>query len=492
MTTIGVVGAGAMGQGIAQVAATGGMTTLIVDAKPGAAASATETILGRIDRMKEKGRLDDAAAEAAKGRLRAVDAIAELADCDLVVEAVIEDLGVKRDVFAAIEAVVGPDCLIASNTSSLSIASLARACHKPERVAGLHFFNPVPLMKLVEVVRGPETSAATIEALRGLGEGMGRVPVVVRDAPGFLVNMGGRAFSTEGARLAHEGVATPAQIDAVMRDCCGYRMGPFELMDLTGMDVNVPVSRIVYEGYLHDPRLKTSPNHVGLLDAGRLGRKSGAGWFDHGDNAAAPDADHAGGARPANRVRLAEPDPRLESFCREIGVSIDDDDGAAPILGAPVGEDATAFALRTGADFRRLVALDLLCDTRGRVTLMTAPGADPAILDAVAATLIAAGRKVTAIKDSPGFVAQRMQAMIANLGCYMAEIGLASPEDIDTAMKLGLNYPRGPLELAENMGAETLLTIMRRLQALTGEDRYRPTGWLRRRAGLGLPIHTPN
>ncbi len=490
MTSVGVVGAGAMGQGIAQVAATGGMTTLIVDAKPGAAANAIETILGRIERLKEKGRLDSDAAEAAKDRLRAADDIADLADCDLVVEAVVEDLSIKRDVFKAIEAAVGPDCLIASNTSSLPIASLARACDKPERVAGLHFFNPVPLMRLVEVVQGPETSAATVEALRGLGEGMGRVPVVVRDAPGFLVNMGGRAFSTEGARLTHEGVATPAQIDAIMRECCGYRMGPFELMDLTGMDVNVPVSRIVYEGYLHDPRLKTSPNHVALLDAGRLGRKSGAGWFDHGEGAA-PGADRATGARPANRVALAEPDPRLEAFCREIGVSIDDD-GASPILGAPVGEDATAFALRTGVDFRRLVALDLLCDTRTRVTLMTAPGVDPNALDAVAATLIAAGRKVTAIKDSPGFVAQRMQAMIVNLGCYMAEIGLASPKDIDTAMKLGLNYPRGPLELAEDTGAEILLTIMQRLQALTGEDRYRPTGWLRRRAGLGLSIHAPN
>ena len=491
---LGIAGAGAMGQGIAQVSAAGGLRVLLLDANPQAAAKTIETIRGRFARQVEKGRMSGEAAEAAGSRLVALETVAGFADCDAVVEAIFEDLETKRTLFREIEAVVRPDCIIASNTSSIPIASLARACEARGRVAGLHFFNPVPLMRLVEVITGPETGAATAEVLTALGKRMGRVPVTVKDAPGFLVNMGGRAFSTEGLRIAHDNIASPAQIDAVMRDCRHFRMGPFELMDLTGIDVNYPVSQIVYEGYLHDPRIKTAPNHRALYEAGRFGRKSGAGWFDYdakGQPLERPSPDHETSAAPATQVSLAEPDARLEAFCADIGLRIGADDGASPILAAPVGEDTTSTALRTGADFRRLVALDLLCDTTKRVTLMTAPGADPAACDAVAAAIARSGRKVTAIKDSPGFIAQRMSAMIANLGCYMAEIGLASPADIDTAMKLGLNYPLGPLELAEDMGLDATQDILTRLQAITGEDRYRPTPWLSRRAALGLPIHTP-
>ena len=491
---LGIAGAGAMGQGIAQVSAAGGLRVLLLDADPEAAARAIETIRGRFARLVEKGRMSGEEAEAAGARLSALESVAGLADCDAVVEAIFEDLETKRTLFREIEAVVHPDCIIASNTSSIPIASLARACEARGRVAGLHFFNPVPLMRLVEVITGPETHAATAEVLTALGKRMGRVPVTVKDAPGFLVNMGGRAFSTEGLRIAHDTIASPAEIDAIMRDCRHFRMGPFELMDLTGIDVNFPVSQIVYEGYLYDPRVKTAPNHRALYEAGRFGRKSGAGWFDYdakGQPLERPSPDHETDAQPAAQVALAEPNARLTAFCAEIGLSVASDDDASPILAAPIGEDATSTALRTGADVRRLVALDLLCDTAKRVTLMTAPGVDPAARDAVAAAIAQSGRKVTAIKDSPGFVAQRMSAMIANLGCYMAEIGLASPGDIDTAMKLGLNYPLGPLELAEDMGLANTLEVLSQLQAITGEDRYRPTPWLRRRAALGLPIHTP-
>ena len=491
---LGIAGAGAMGQGIAQVSAAGGLRVLLLDADPGAAAEAIGTVRGRFARQVEKGRMSAEAAEAAGKRLSALESLAGLADCDAVVEAVFEDLETKRTLFRDLEAVVRADCIIASNTSSIPIASLARACEARGRVAGLHFFNPVPLMRLVEVIVGPDTSPATAEVLTALGKRMGRVPVTVKDAPGFLVNMGGRAFSSEGLRIAHEGIASPAEIDAVMRDCRHFRMGPFELMDLTGIDVNFPVSRIVYEGYMQDPRLKTAPNHKALYEAGRFGRKSGAGWFAYdaeGQPLERPSPDHETRAAPAAQVSLAEPDARLAAFCAEIGLSVAGNDGASPILAAPLGEDATGTALRTGADFRRLVALDLLCDTTKRVTLMTAPGAEPAARDAVAAAIARSGRKVTAIKDSPGFIAQRMSAMVANLGCYMAEIGLAAPADIDTAMKLGLSYPLGPLELAADMGAAETHEILSRLQAITGEDRYRPTPWLRRRAALGLPIHTP-
>lgn len=489
---LGVVGAGAMGQGIAQVAAAGGLRVLIQDARDGAATAAREAVAGRLDRLVEKGRMGADAARAAIARIEPVAGISDLAPADTVLEAVFEDLEVKRAVFSALEAAVSPHCLLASNTSSIPIAAIARACDRRNRVAGLHFFNPVPLMRLVEVIRAAETSDATVETLAALGRRMTRVPVTVQDSPGFLVNLGGRAFTTEALRIAQEGVAAPAEIDAVMRDCWGFRMGPFELMDLTGMDVNYPVSQIVWEGYGYDPRLATTPAHRAMAEAGLLGRKTGQGWYRYEGGRAVdlPPSDWSGEARPAARVALAHRDAALEALLREVGMNLAPDAGDVPVLAAPRGEDATALAT-AGTDPRRLVCVDLLGDTSRRVTLMTAPGADLGLRDTVAAAFQASGRKVTVIKDSPGFVGPRICAMIANLGCFMAETGLAAPADIDTAMELGLNYPRGPLALAEHLGLRTSLAILEGLGRATGDPRYRPTGWLRRRAVLDLPANTP-
>ncbi|MEM7425589.1 MAG: 3-hydroxyacyl-CoA dehydrogenase [Pseudomonadota bacterium] len=491
LLTLGVVGAGAMGQGIIQVALQGGLNVLVHDARPDGAAAGLSQVFARLDRSLEKGRLDPADVEAMKDRASAVSGLADMASCDAVVEAVFEDLDLKRSIFAELEEVVREDCVLATNTSSILIASIARDCQAKGRVAGMHFFNPVPLMKLVEIVEGPDTDAEALSFLRALGERMGRTPVTVKDAPGFLVNLGGRAFTTEAMRLLQERVATPSQIDAIMRDCCGFRMGPLELADLTGVDVNYPVSRIVYQGYEDDPRLKTSFAHRSLLEAGRLGRKSGRGNYSYegGKPVDVPSPDYAPSGGSAERVMLVEPDEKLEAFAAECGWTLpEEDDGECPLIGFPQGEDATAFSLWTGADPERLVCVDLSTETHTRVTLMAAPGADAAIINAVAASIITEARAVTVIKDSPGFVAQRIRAMIANLGCEMAQTGIAAPTEIDLAMKLGLNYPLGPLELAEHMGLETTFSILENLQMITGEDRYRPSQWLRRRALLGLKV----
>ena len=455
--TIGVVGAGAMGQGIAQVALEGGLAVVLQDARSGAAEEGLAKVFGRLARLVEKGQLTKDALAALRGRAKVAQSLAGFAGCAAVIEAVVEDLAIKQAVFRELETVVPPECLLASNTSSLPIASIARGCARRERIAGMHFFNPVPLMRLVEIVRGLDTSDATVEALGALGRRMGRTPVEVKDSPGFLVNLGGRAFTTEALRLLEEGVASPAQIDAILRDCGGFRMGPFELMDLTGMDVNYPVSRSVFEAFQNDPRLKTTAYHKLLVDAGRLGRKSGVGHYRYdarGRLAEAPDPDLAPAAEPAPRALVPEREAALLALLAEAGVAaLASDDGAAPVVVAPQGEDASGCAVRLGLDHRRLVALDLTGDTSQRITLMTAPGADPALRDQIAAALRRAGRKVTAIKDSPGFVLQRVRAMIANLGMEMAQIGLAAPADIDLAMRLGLNYPKGPFALAAEMGA---------------------------------------
>jgi len=492
--TVGVVGCGAMGQGIIQVSLQGGLKVVAHDAREGGAKAGADKVGERLDRLVEKERISTTDAADMKAALRVAGSIDDLAECDLVVEAVFEDIEVKRDLFRQIEGVVAPETIIASNTSSLPIGSIARVCERPERIAGLHFFNPVPLMRLVEVIRGPATADWVADALSVIGERMGRVPVVVKDSPGFLVNHGGRAFTTEGLALLQEGVATEAQIDAIMRDCGHFRMGPFELMDLTGIDVNYPVSMIVFEQFMNDPRLRTTPHHRALSEAGRHGRKTGIGHFrydDKGGKIDPPSPDHEPDADLPQFVACADPKNRdLVDFIDRMGLRVVMDDGVCPIVGTFHGEDATGYAVRTRTDPTRLVAVDLTGDLSKRVTLMQAPGANAYLRDQVAAAIVAKGVKVTVIKDSPGFVLQRMRAMIANLGCEMAQIGLASPADIDTAMKLGLNYPMGPLEIAEEMGVKRTHAIMTAIQEATGDPRYRPSLWLRRRALLGRGAHT--
>ena len=493
-TKIAVIGAGAMGQGIVQVSVQGGLQAYIFDREEGGAEAAKATIAKRLERLVEKERISQEACQQAISLMQPVSKLEAIADADFVVEAVFEDLQIKHDIFTKLENIVSESCILASNTSSIPIASIASVCRHPSRIAGLHFFNPVPLMKLVEVIVAAATSQKTTDALVALGKQMTRTPVVVKDSPGFLVNMGGRAFTTEGLAIYQDRVATPEQIDAIMRDCYGFRMGPFELMDLTGIDVNYPVSQIIYNGFMQDARLRTSYNHKAMVDAGWLGRKTGQGWFSYEDgkmvNPPNPDFIPQSQASP---IALAIDSPELRSLCKELGLEICDDDGLCPLVAAPIGTDASETALQCGADARRLVCIDPLGNMEKRVVLMMAPGGDKSAAEKVAAGIISAkittgGRAVTLIRDSAGFVGQRLAAMVANLGCFMADIGLASPYDIDIAMRLGLNYPKGPLELADNLGADTIFAIMQEMHRISGDDRYRPSLWLRRHAQLGLSI----
>ncbi len=491
---LGVVGAGAMGSGIAQVALTGGLAVILTDANAAQLDKARTALFARIDRLAEKRELKPELAAATKARLTLTRDLGALAPCSVVVEAIVEDLEVKRKLFRTLEEVVGEDTILASNTSSIPIAAIAAACRHRRRVAGMHFFNPVPLMRLVEVIASADTDPAVVEVLAELGQRMGRTPVTVKDAPGFLVNFGGRAYYQEALHILQESVATPEDIDLVMRECCGFRMGPFELLDLTGMDVNYPASEIVLKGYGYDPRVKTTPLHASMHLAGRLGRKTGHGFYRYdaeGRKLSGPPAPLPSATKPAH-VILPEPHEGLVALAVAAGVEAQaPDDGASPIVVAAWGEDCTAAALRLGLDPRRTVAVDLSHDTSKRITQMMAPSGDAASGDAVAAMFATAGRAVTRIKDSPGFIAQRITAMVANIGCEMAQMGLASPGDIDKAMQLGLNYPLGPLGFAEKMGVRTTYEIMRQLFGITGSDRYRPSLWLRRRALLGLPAATP-
>jgi 3-hydroxybutyryl-CoA dehydrogenase len=492
--TVGVVGAGAMGRGIAQVTAQGGIKAIVFDAAEGGAAKAKAAILDTLKGLVAKGRLTDADVAKVDTNLTVAGKLDDLKGCQIVVEAVFENLDVKRKLFGELEAVVAPDCILASNTSSIRIASIASALKQRDRVCGMHYFNPVPLMKLVEVIRAADTAQWVVDAMAALGKRQTRVPVIVGDTPGFLVNLGGTAIGTEGLRIYQEGRASVSQVDAVMRDACGFRMGPFELMDLTGIDVNFPARNIIYEGFFHDRRMTPSPYHESLYAAGKLGRKTGGGWYAYDKGAKVdPGADHLPSVPPATAaVVMDSHNEKLVQLVVAAGAkTLAADDGRSPILIAPIGKDATTEAVERGLDPRRTVAVDLTGDAGKRVTIMMPPNGDPQVRDAAAAMFAKAGTKVTLIKDSPGFIAQRVVAMIANLGCEMAMIGIASAADVDTAMTLGLNYPRGPLALADWLGVKECHEILVQLQAITGDDRYRPSQWLRRRALLGMSATTP-
>lgn len=281
--TIGIVGAGAMGRGIAQIAAQAGVLVRLYDTNAAAVQAARDALRQTWDKLAQKGKLSEADAQAALARIAPAAALADLADCQLVIEAVIERLDVKRDLFAALEEIVAADCVLASNTSSLSITAIAAACKRPQRVVGYHFFNPVPLMKVVEVIDGLRSDPAVGDALAELARRMGHTPVRAKDMPGFIVNHAGRGMNTEGLRVAQEAVAPFDQIDAIMREQAGFRMGPFELLDLTALDVSHPVMESIYRQFFDEPRFRPSPITTVRLAGGLIGRKAGEGFYAYPD-----------------------------------------------------------------------------------------------------------------------------------------------------------------------------------------------------------------
>jgi 3-hydroxybutyryl-CoA dehydrogenase len=378
---VGIVGAGTMGSGIAQVAATHGHRVFVFDSDANACVRAKGAIHGILGRLVEKGRLDDESAAAIRNRIEFVRDLKTFGDCGLVIEAVVEKPDVKAAVFHQLEEVVGGDCILGTNTSSLSIAAISGACKKPERVLGVHFFNPAPLMPLVEIVPGVTTSDAVTQTTRALTEQWGKIPVIAKDTPGFIVNRVARPFYGEALRILEEGIADVATIDEAMKELGGFRMGPFELMDFIGNDVNYEVTRTVFEAFFYDPRYKPSFTQKRLVEAGWLGRKSGRGFYDYRDDAARP--------MPAKDAALSR------------------------------------------AIFMRILSM---------------------------------------------LINEAVDALFWQV---------ASRDDIDLAMTKGVNYPKGLLEWADELGLDEVLKRLESLFTEYGEDRYRPSPLLRRMASEG-------
>ncbi len=496
---VGIVGAGLMGRGIAQVTAQAGFEVRLVDAKPGAAGDAKRAIADVLATLVTKGRITAGDADAAVARIALPEALEGLAPCTIVIEAIVERLDAKQALFLALEAIVGYPCILATNTSSLSVTAIAGACRRPDRIAGLHFFSPVPLMRLVEVIDGLLTATPVVERLFKFGAALGHTPIRAKDTPGFIVNHAGRGYGTEALRIAGEGIADHAAIDRILKLAAGFRMGPFELFDLTGLDVSHPVMESIYHQFYEEPRFRPSPATAQRLAAGVLGRKSGRGFYDYrpSEGAAAappPIAGHAasvvwiGQGEPARRATVVE-------LAGKLGASIDA--GATPSPDAlcvvlPLGKDATTCALEQGVDPVRTVALDTLFSLGRHRTLMTTPVTDPTHRDAARALFAADGAVVDVIRDSPGFVAPRVLAHIVNVACDIAQQRIASPGDIDLGARLGLGYPQGPLAWGDALGPARILAILQALVAAYGDPRYRPSIWLSRRARLGVSLLSPD
>jgi 3-hydroxybutyryl-CoA dehydrogenase len=483
---VAVVGAGTMGGGIAQVAAIAGHEVIVHDAVEGAAERAVAAIRDRVARLVAKGRLGPT-----ELRLAVATELGDLAPARCVIEAVAEDLAVKQALFAALEKVVTPDCVLATNTSSLSPTAIAAGLSHPERLVGLHFFNPAPVMQLVEVVSGLATDPRVAAAVTRLAEDWGKQVIQAAATPGFVVNRVARPFYAEALRLAEEQAAGPATIDAVLTQAGGFRMGPFALMDLVGQDVNEAVTQSVWAAFGYDPRFAPSLLQRALVEAGWLGRKSGRGWYRYGDDALSPAPDAAPG-RPwsAGREVTEHGVSPLRTLLNRAGVKVRAGTGRDGTVELPSGallvrcDGRPATAL---AKDRPVVVVDRTLDdaTAAGIAIAASDGCPAAALDEATGLLQAAGLTVYVIDDAPGLVVTRTVAMLVNGAVDARHKGVASAADIDTAMRLGTNYPLGPLAWGQSWGPAAVLSILEAMHAWYGEDRYRPSALLRRIATAG-------
>jgi 3-hydroxybutyryl-CoA dehydrogenase len=428
-----------MGSGIAQLVCVGGFDTWMHDPVPDALAASEARVAEGLAKGVSRDMWSPADADAARSRLNIADRLEDLADCQLVIEAAPEDLELKRGQFAQLADVCGPEAILATNTSSLSVTAIAAGVERPERVCGMHFFNPPPLMRLVEVVAGDDTADETVDAAAEVARAMGREPIRAADAIGFVANRLARPFTLEALRLLGDRIAPHDQIDRIVRLGAGFRMGPFELMDLVGVDVNFEVAKSFWEQSFHEPRWQPHPIQARMAAAGRHGRKAGRGYYDYG----------------GERHRPPDPDPpkRDSAWRRD------------PAIEASVQH--SAFPNLDAANLVELARDPSMSDDDARAT---------------EAYFRAAGMHVEWVGQAPGLVLGRILAQIVNEAHFAIGQGVASTDDCDIAMRLGFNWPRGPFEWTAAIGPDRVVSVLDELRAELGEERYRVAPELRRAA----------
>jgi len=507
---LGVVGAGTMGAGIAQLGCQAGCETRLLDADPAALERAAQRIAAGVAKAAAKGRADANAAD----RLQLVASPAGLAGCTVVVEAIPEELALKHRVLTGIAEVVGDTCVLATNTSSIPVTQVAAGVPVPERVVGMHFFNPAPVMRLVEVIRGVETSDEAAARVTALGEAMGKRVIAAADGPGFLVNRCNRPFGLEALRCLQDGLADVATIDRIVRLGGGFRMGPFELQDLVGIDTGFEVSRSFHELSFGEPRWRPSPLMAQMAASGRHGRKTGRGWYDYttddGGPPADPPAPEPGGGD--GLVVIAGDTPlagELATAAAEAGwevASPEDAGGEVPFLGLDCGADPydpsppieggpVALLCHRGSlarldghgpavGFHALPPLD----ASRLVELTRGPHTSQAACTAAERFFASLGKHVAWVGDAPGLVLGRIVCQLVNEAAFALGEGVGSADDIDAGMVLGLNHPRGPLAWADLIGLDHVCSVLGALHEETGEERYRIAPALRRAHALDLTL----
>lgn len=503
---IGVVGAGTMGSGIAQVAATGGLQVKLFDVVDGAAASAITRINGFLKKSVERGKLTPDAADSAIGLIDAVDSLDDLSDCFLVIEAVAEKIEIKHDLFTKLASITAPQTVLATNTSSLPVTAIAGPIPSPERVVGMHFFNPVPLMRLVEVIAGLRSSDAALETARAVGKTMGREVIDASDGPGFLVNRVSRPFLLEAQKLLSERVASHADVDLAVRLGGNFRMGPFELSDLVGIDVGYDIAQSFYRLGHGEPRWQPSNIPAQLIAAGRLGRKTHHGYYEYSDGHQyrEPDppphpAESASGA--VEVLGTGELANQIRRLAEAAGYNI------KPVEGSPISItiDARTYGAGTGLE-EALSAhhpIAILCAgnslaaaARGRdvvgfhclpplseshaVEITRGSGTSDHAHAAATRFFHSLGKHVIDVGDAPGLVLGRIVCQLINEAAFAVQEGVGSSEDVDRGVQLGLNYPRGLLQWSDMIGADQVVATLDALQREVGGDRYRAAPLLRR------------
>ncbi|SHM29006.1 3-hydroxyacyl-CoA dehydrogenase [Roseovarius pacificus] len=466
--TIAVVGAGTMGAGIAQLAASAGHRVLLFDAGEGAAQNGKAKIGQTLERLVTKGKMTAEDTDALLSRIAPVEALAGLSGAALVIEAIIEDLDIKRGLFADLEAIVGPETILATNTSSLSVTAIARDLLHPERMLGMHFFNPAPVMKLVEVVSGVATSRKVAETTFATAETWGKIAVHTKSTPGFIVNRVARAYYAEPLRLLEEQVADVATLDTLLTEGCGFRMGPFALMDLIGNDVNYAVSVSVFNAYFQEPRFRPSILQLELVNSGRLGRKSGRGFYEYGEG--------QGPAAPPATDMTDTDAPQMEALDL-----LGETETQGAIIALTDGRTAGARAQDSG---RPVLVFDLMASSGSakRVAYACSPDLPEATARSFEATMQQQGIVATKVPDWPGLVTMRTVAMLANEAFEAVMQGVATEAEIDAAMRYGVNYPKGPMAWARETGLPHVLSVLDNLKQATGDPRYRASFLLRRSA----------
>ncbi|MGO9489343.1 MAG: 3-hydroxyacyl-CoA dehydrogenase NAD-binding domain-containing protein [Solirubrobacteraceae bacterium] len=521
---IGVLGAGTMGAGIAQLACRSGAETLLFDPIPEALAQGAERVPDGLRREAAKGKLSPEQAQAAADRLQPVGELEALAACELVIEAVPERLELKHQIYGRLSEVVQDSCVLATNTSSLPVTAIAAGATHPERVVGMHFFNPAPVMALLEVIAGVRSGERALAIARATGEAMGKTVIDATDGPGFLVNRCNRPFGLEALRLLSEQIADIETIDRICRMEGGFRMGPFELMDLVGVDTGFEVAKSFYELSFGEPRWRPSPISARYVAAGLHGRKTGQGYYDYSATAQGgryreedpPPLEAPAGAGEGMLVISGEgvlADELREAAGRagyEVRSPHQPSGGVLPSLivecdrepaGAASVGDWQEAAERGGARMvlcaqGSLAALDPDGSAVGfhvlpsfadaaLVELTRSESSSPLAGERAERLLGALGKRVVWVGDAPGLVMGRIVCQLINECAFALGEGVGGAADIDTGMLLGLSHPRGPLEWADAIGLHHVLAVLDALCREYREERYRPAPALRRLVAAG-------